>query len=144
MPKPPEHTLDLAFDFPCPPQALFAAWTEPAEITRWWGEDGVYRTTGWLADLKTGGAWRAEFEGDGEAFSAEGRYLAVDAPARLVWTWRASWEPERETFIDMGFAATPTGSRLDLRQSGFATAEERDDGETGWRQVAGWLTLHFA
>jgi uncharacterized protein YndB with AHSA1/START domain len=139
-----ELALDLEFELPCTPEAAFRAWTEAAAVTVWWGEDGVYRTTGWSADVRAGGTWRAAFEGDGgEGFGAEGRYLEVERPSRLVWTWSASWAPEAETRIDMTFAPREAGTLMRLRQSGFDSAEDRADNETAWRQMAGWLTAHL-
>ena len=136
--------LELAFDLPCTPAAAFAAWTEAGEITRWWGEAGAYRTTGWSADLRPGGAWRAEFAGDGgETFSAEGEYVAAEAPDRLVWTWRASWAPESESLIEMRFSPAGEATRLEMTQTGF-DEDERADQEDGWRQIVGWLVADLA
>jgi uncharacterized protein YndB with AHSA1/START domain len=139
------RALELRVDLPCPPEAAFAAWTEAAEITRWWGEAGVYSTTGWSADLKPGGAWRADFEGEGgEGFSAEGRYLEVARPSRLVWTWRASWAPDDESTIDMSFErASPGTTCLVLRNHGFASAQDCDAAKEGWDQILGWLSAHL-
>jgi uncharacterized protein YndB with AHSA1/START domain len=95
-------------------------------VTRWWGEPGVYPTTGWQADVRAGGAWRAEFAGDDDTtFDAGGVYLVVERPAtpalgRLVWTWCASWSPEQESTVFMDFAPAAGGTRLALRQEGFA------------------------
>jgi len=134
----------MEFALSGPPEAAFAAWTEPDEVTRWWGEAGVYRTTGWTADVRPGGDWRADFEGDGgEAFSAEGRYLAVERPSRLVWTWRASWTPETESTIDMTFVADGSDTRLKVRQQGFDPGEGRNEYEAAWRQIVGWSIAHL-
>jgi uncharacterized protein YndB with AHSA1/START domain len=134
-----DDPLELTFDLPCTPAAAFAAWTEADRITRWWGEAGAYRTTAWSADLRAGGAWRAEFEGaGGETFSAEGRYATAEPPDRLVWSWRASWAPESESLVDMRFAPEGDATRLQIVQTGFEEGERADQAE-GWRQIVGWL-----
>ena len=139
-----EHAIDLEFDLPCTPEAAFRAWTVAEEVTAWWGEAGVYRTTGWSADVRSGGAWRADFAGDnGEPFSAEGRYLTVRVPDRLVWTWRASWSPEAENTIDMTFEASDRGTLLRLRNFGFEDIAEAEDAKAGWLQMTGWLGDHL-
>ena len=39
-----------------PPAAVFAAFTEPDQLDRWWGPDG-YTTTTHTLDLRRGGVW---------------------------------------------------------------------------------------
>jgi uncharacterized protein YndB with AHSA1/START domain len=126
---------DLTFELPGSPEDTFRAWTSEDEIVGWWGEDGTYWTT----------AWRAEFRGaDGESFGAERRYLEVDRPRRLVWTWRADCAPEEEITIEMGFAALASGTRMSLRQTGFSVADDIKGHDETWRQVVGWLTKRLA
>jgi uncharacterized protein YndB with AHSA1/START domain len=140
-----EHAVELEIALPAPPKTVFRAWTTAQDIIAWWGEPGVYRTTDWSADVRAGGAWRADFAGDGgEPFSAEGRNLTVDASRRLVWTWTASWSPEETNTIDMTFEAAVGGTVLRLRNFGFADASELADVEDGWRQTTGWLRDYLA
>ncbi len=140
-----DQAIELEIALSCAPEAAFRAWTSPEAVTAWWGEAGVYRTTGWSADLRTDGGWRADFAGDdGQTFSAEGRYLTVSVPDRLVWTWRASWSPEAETTIDMRFEVADGGTLLRLRNFGFADAAEASDAREGWLQITGWLRNHLA
>ncbi|MFI4936189.1 MAG: SRPBCC domain-containing protein [Caulobacterales bacterium] len=127
------------------PDDAFRAWTQAGEITRWWGEDGVYRTVAWAADVEAGGAWRADFaDHAGDAFSAEGRYIEALAPERLVWTWSASWSPDISNTIDMTFTAEPDGTRLQLRNFGFSSLEECEEAREGWTQILGWLAVYLA
>ena len=137
------HELELEIALPCSPAAAFRAWTDGAEILRWWGEDGVYRTIDWEADLQPGGRWLATFEGDGATFTAQGEYLAVSAPDRLDWTWSADWAPGAVSTIAMTFSASPEGTRLRLRNFGFETAREAEESKEGWDQILGWLTAYL-
>ena len=136
--------LELTFDLPCAPAEAFAAWTKAGPILRWWGEAGVYRTVAWAADVRPGGAWRGAFEGhNAETFGAEGRYVVIEPPRRLVWTWRASWAPDAESVIEMDFAPAGEATRLALVQTGF-DPDERGEQEEGWRQTVGWLAADLA
>jgi uncharacterized protein YndB with AHSA1/START domain len=139
---PPAGAIEVDVDLPAPPAAAFAAWTRADEVTRWWGAEGVYRTTAWSAEVRPGGLWRAEFD-DGGA-SAEGRYLVVEPARRLVWTWRASWAPDEETTLFMNFAPSERGARLVIRQVGLADAAAHADNEAAWRQITGWLEAHLS
>lgn len=139
---PDEATIEVDVELPASPAAVFAAWTEADEVTRWWGAEGVYRTTAWSAEVRPGGLWRAEFDGGGA--SAEGRYLEVEPATRLVWTWRASWTPDEEATLFMTFTPSERGARLLIRQVGIADAAAQAENEAAWRQVVGWLEGYLA
>jgi uncharacterized protein YndB with AHSA1/START domain len=41
-----------------PATVVFAALTEPDELTKWWGSDESYHTDTMEVDLRPGGAWK--------------------------------------------------------------------------------------
>ena len=53
----PLQTLKLARVFPAPRERVFRAWTEPAELMRWWGPVG-FTTPSAEVDLRVGGKYR--------------------------------------------------------------------------------------
>lgn len=123
------------------PERVFRALTSPEEIVRWWGEEELYRTTSWNADFKVGGAWRAEGRGaDGEPFHVEGTYLEIEAPRKLVQTWRPSFD-EGETTVSYLLEPTDVGTRITLRHDGFGKRTDSLRGHTaGWERVFNWLS----
>jgi uncharacterized protein YndB with AHSA1/START domain len=124
-----------------PPERVFRALTASDEIVKWWGAEQVYRTTGWTADLRPGGSWRAEGQGaDGKPFSVGGEFLEVDAPRKLVQTWKPDWDEGQATTLTYRLDATPAGTRLTVRHEGFAgRADSCRDHAQGWEGVLGWL-----
>jgi uncharacterized protein YndB with AHSA1/START domain len=140
-----EGVILAAVDIAVPPSRVFEALTSD-EITRWWGADDLYRTTKYTADLRVGGKWRTEGVGaDGTPFFVEGEFVAIEPPHRLVQTWRAPWDGGNTTTITYRFDATPTGTRLTLRHTGFAGRPESCAGHAnGWERVLGWLVGHVA
>lgn len=42
-----------------PPARVFEAITDPSQVPRWWGQQGIYRVTQWNADLRPGESGRA-------------------------------------------------------------------------------------
>jgi uncharacterized protein YndB with AHSA1/START domain len=48
-------TVHVVADIAAKPEAVFRALTDPDEIVKWWGADGVYRTDRFEADLRPGG-----------------------------------------------------------------------------------------
>ena len=129
-----------------PIERVFSALTASEEIVKWWGADSVYRTTGWKADLRVGGAWRAEGQAaDGTKFSVGGEFLEVDAPRKLVQTWKPDWDGGHTTTLTYRLEDTLEGTRVTVRHEGFEGRPDscRDHGQ-GWERVLGWLAGHVA
>lgn len=124
-----------------PPERVFRALTTD-EITRWWGADDMYRTTRYEADLRVGGRWRSEGKGnDGSPFHVEGEFLEISPPHKLVQTWKPSWEAGPATTVSYRLEATPTGTKVTVRHTGFEASQAAScEGHAdGWTRVFGWL-----
>ncbi len=128
-----------------PPERVFRALASD-EITRWWGSPETYRTTGYRADLRPGGKWRAEGVGaDGQAFSVGGEFVEVSPPHKLVQTWRADWDGGNTTTITYQLDAIDGGTRVTLRHEGFADRAQSCAGHgEGWERVLGWLSGYLS
>lgn len=140
------------------PERVFQAITDPAQLSKWWGQSDLYRITGRSADLRVGGKWWCEGEGvDGTKFSVQGEYLDFDPPRRLVHTWIASYMGALRTVVHWDLEPQPvhglhpsgpkkagTGTMVRLRHEGFAGAAQAavSHGE-GWKRVFGWLTPYL-
>ena len=128
-----------------PPERVFRALTDSAEIVRWWGSPEAYRTEAWTADLRVGGAWKADGRGaDGASFTVGGVFLEVDPPRRLVQTWKSDWDPGPETTLTYQLLPSDQGTRLTVRHEGFAEPESCEDHGRGWKAVLDWLSRHLA
>jgi uncharacterized protein YndB with AHSA1/START domain len=130
-----ETTLRLERLIGAPPELLFALWTEPDELVRWWAPDG-YRASVDSLEMRPGGRWRIRLHrSDGSAVAMSGVYRIVEPPRRLAFTW--AWENENgtrgaETEVLVKFEVTPGGTRLVLLQQRFASQQARDRHEVGW------------
>lgn len=122
-----------------PPERVFQALTT-SELTKWWGSADMYRTTSFTIDLRPGGAWRSEGVGaDGSTFHVGGEVLEVDAPRRLVQTWKPSWEQGPATTITYTLEPIATGTRVTVRHTGFVNPAACSDHANGWERVFEWL-----
>ena len=67
-----------------PPERVFQAITDPSQMPKWWGQQGMYRVTECTGDLRPGGKWSSTGVGaDGTPFRVDGEYLEI-APPRLL------------------------------------------------------------
>jgi uncharacterized protein YndB with AHSA1/START domain/uncharacterized protein YciI len=141
-----EGTILATVDIGASPERVFRALTTPEELIRWWGADEVYRTTEWTADLRPGGHWRAGGRGaDGHPFAVEGKILEIDAPRKLVMTWKPDWDPGAPSTVTYRLEPEGDGTRVTVRHEGLAGRPEscRSHGE-GWELVLGWLDRHLS
>jgi uncharacterized protein YndB with AHSA1/START domain len=130
-----ETTLRLERLIAVPPEALFAMWTEPAHLVKWWAPDGCEPSVDSL-DTRPGGHWRVSMRrSDGGTITTSGVYRIVDPPHRLSFTW--AWEDAtgvrgHETEVIVNFEATPGGTRLVLIHQHFEQKQARDNHDRGW------------
>jgi uncharacterized protein YndB with AHSA1/START domain len=137
-----------------PPARVFAALTDPDQVPRWWGQQGMYRITEWKGDVRPGGKWSSVGVGaDGKPFRVEGEYLEVDPPRTLSHTWNKSWAGVQKTVVRFelepvdvqglhpnGPKRAGTGTLVKIRHTGFAGApQDAKDHSAGWTQVLGWM-----
>ena len=67
-----------------PRERVFAARTDPAALTLWWGPDG-FTTTTHAHDLRRGGLWDYTMHGpDGTDYPNVQQFFEIDPPSRIV------------------------------------------------------------
>jgi uncharacterized protein YndB with AHSA1/START domain len=85
---PSDREIVLTRDFAAPPELVFAAWTRPELLMRWYGARG-WNLVDCTVDLRVGGAWRFVSRGpDGDQMVQSGIYQDIQSPRRLVYTER--------------------------------------------------------
>ena len=111
--------------FDAPRERVFALYTDPQQIPRWWGPRRMTTTVEEM-DVRPGGAWRfLAREPDGEEIGFRGVYREVIPPERIVQTFEWEGMPghvvvETATFEDLDGSTKVTTTSL------FHTTEERD------------------
>ena len=127
-----------------PPERVWAALTNPAELSRWFGESAE-------VDLRPGGAVRFTF---GTSWDVRGIIEEVEPPSRLVYSWDADEDAATEgvkppmTRVEILLDRVPGGTRLRLVESGFgalpaAIRDSAHEGRTvGWTQELDHLVTY--
>ncbi|HVZ65851.1 MAG TPA: SRPBCC family protein [Lacunisphaera sp.] len=127
-----------------PPERVFAAFADPAQLARWWGPNGFTNDIHEF-DLRPGGTWRLTMVGpDGAKFANLSRFREVAAPDRIVY----QHEDARHGFrMNMTFAADGAGTCLTWRMT-FDSPDEfarvRDVVSVANEQNFDRLTAHLA
>jgi uncharacterized protein YndB with AHSA1/START domain len=106
--------------FPHPPAVVFAAFTDPAVLARWWGPAG-FTTTIDVFDPRPGGIWRCVMRGpDGTDYHNVSVFDEVTTPERVVFR---HLEPVHRFRMEMTFAPAGAGTQLTWRMTFDSTAE---------------------
>ena len=122
---PSEREIHVERVFEAPRDRVFAAYTDPALIPRWWGPRGTSTSVEEM-DATTGGKWRFVVRNsDGSETGFRGIFREVAAPERIVQTFEWEGMPghvsvETATFEDLGDRTKVTTVSI------FHTTEERD------------------
>ncbi len=130
--NPAAGELEITADLPATAERVFQALAS-SEITAWWVRPGVFDTREWTGDVRPGGRWRASGMVRDQPYAAEGEYLAVTAPTELVHTWDEAAGPNRgATELTYRLEPIAGGTRLNLRQAGFASPLATENFAAGW------------
>lgn len=81
----PRHYLTLKKLLPAPRELVFAAWTDPEHIARWWGP-GLFTNVVRAWEAKPGGRIDLDMRGpNGAVYPMTGTFLEVAKPEKLVF-----------------------------------------------------------
>ena len=134
-------TLRLERHVPARPEKVFAAWTKPEAIVRWFGPSDDYTVVVTAMDLKVGGSYRIEMHHKGGNVSVIGGvYREIEAPHRLVYSWRWEDKPQMgETQVTVKFEPDGAHTRLLLLHERFLTTDDCQRHQQGWNGCLGRL-----
>ncbi len=130
-----DRTLIMTRIFDAPRELVFAAWTEPDHLARWWGCAGT-KVTRFTGDFRVGGGFRVTMRlEDGSDHRVCGVCREFVRPERLSFTWASEDENGvlgHETVVTVSFADLDGRTELTLHQAEFESVDMRDQHETGW------------
>jgi uncharacterized protein YndB with AHSA1/START domain len=120
------------------PERVYAAWTRPERLLKWFGP----RAGGSLEvdhfDCSVGGRYDVIMVfADGDRVPFVGKYLELDPPKKIVFTWQWTEGPtiSSETLVTVDLAPSDVGTHLTLTHERFASAEARDSHREGWEPL---------
>ena len=131
---PAPRAITLRRTIPARRGEVFRAWTDPAELKRWWARPG-FTVVDAQVDLRIGGGFRIDTRPDvGNVFSVFGTYREVRPPERLVYTW--AWQGTRmdgiETLVTVDFREAGQDTEILLTHEGFDTQGDHTAHRDAW------------
>ncbi|KAF1711813.1 SRPBCC family protein [Pseudoxanthomonas sacheonensis] len=125
--------------FETAPERVFDAWLVPRTLGQWMfgprvREENVVRLD---VDPRVGGSFSLKVERNGEIIDHVGRYLEIERPHRLVFTWAVKGQSDDEpSQVRIDIAASSSGCVLTLVHSMDAKwAEYAQRTQDGWNTM---------
>ncbi|HAV76217.1 MAG TPA: SRPBCC domain-containing protein [Anaerolineae bacterium] len=134
--KDPAIYLELKRTYPVPRERVFRAWTDPAQLKKWFAVAEGFSTPIAEVDLKVGGRYRIGMQApdSDEVMVAGGVYREISQSDRLVFTWQ--WESpsadEPVTLVTVEFHERNNATEVILKHERFTNIAQRDKHGEGW------------
>ena len=131
------HDLKLERLFDAAPEVVFDAFTDPQAQKQLYADapDWIVESQ---CDLRVGGRWSITFGPPGSTPARETNvFQVVDRPRRLAYSSTMTMPDgsSLDTGMEVTFVEEDGGTRLTIVQSGFPTAELRDEFAGGWPSI---------
>jgi uncharacterized protein YndB with AHSA1/START domain len=145
---PDQDALVTEIDIAVPPERVFRALTDPAQLKLWFSDPSCPAKT-WEMDARPRGKYSYATEKSAtiavngvNEFKCHGEILEFDPPRILVYTWMANWHDDKQRKTTVRWELTPAGSGTHVRviHSGLALEKvAREDYRGGWPGVVAHL-----
>ena len=128
----PSDVLELRRHFAAPRSRVFAAWTSAEALKRWHApHDAVVDDA--VVDFRVGGRWHVRMRGAaGSLYLVEGVYREIDAPRRIVLTWRWAMPDAPNSIVTVEFSERDGGTDVVLTHAALASDEDRAGHRQSW------------
>lgn len=129
------ESIERTVEFQVNPEILFDAFTVPANVEQWFAQRVE-------SEPRPGGSWTYDWPG---FLQAKGRYLTIERPSLLVWTWDESIQDSRvgsvpehaHPPVTMTYRFSPVdgGTQLHIVESGHESEEIANMNASGIDQM---------
>jgi len=144
---PDQDAIVSEIQISAPPDRVFRALTDAAELKRWFGSPEC-PVKSWEFDARVGGHYGYQTEKGSVAvngvreFECHGQIVECDPPRVLVYTWIANWHDDKShsTTVRWDLAPKSGGTHVRVTHSGLSTLPvAREDYAHGWPGVVEML-----
>lgn len=134
-----KKNLQITRKFNVKPEVVFDAFTKPEKMKSWWTENTTFDI-----DLKVGGKWKIVRKEGGEVYTALGKYLEINKPNLVRYTYSMPQFSSNEDIISINIIRTAQGGcQVVFVQEGDDIHEElsalpagkKSESEKGWQMA---------
>jgi uncharacterized protein YndB with AHSA1/START domain len=116
------------------PEKVFDAWLDPSLAARFLAP-GAMAVAELSLDPREGGEFRLVMQGETRRLEHRGRYVLIERPRRLVFTWISPGTEERLSLVSLLFTPVAEGVRIDLEHEGLPGDERAEQHRKGWSSI---------
>jgi uncharacterized protein YndB with AHSA1/START domain len=128
----PAATLVVRRRIYAAPEKLFAAWTRPEHLMRWWGPEGVACPAAEI-DLRVGGSYRiANRFPDGTLIWIVGVFELIEPHSRLIYTWKLESQYGPAERVTVSFEPVGAATEVIVTHERICDEATRSGHERGW------------
>ena len=133
-----KFSLQIKRFIKAPRDRVYAAWTDPAQLKKWFGPENV-QTRNLIADVRVGGQFRWDCtDPEGKEVTISGEYRELQPGKKIVFTWKheanEDWKNHR-SLVTVELFDREGGTEVHLIHENLPTEASRDDHKQGWNSV---------
>lgn len=132
-----------------PPEAVFAAWTDPASVATWMcpvpPTEAEPLPGAVELDLRVGGKFSISMEHEGTVFTHRGEYIRLSPPHQLVFTWIIPLpDGDRATLVTVNLeVGEDDTTEMEILHQRLPGPDMVDRHEAGWSAILQRLKAHL-
>lgn len=121
---------------PAPPEVVFDQWVDPESLMEWMCPRPV-RCVAIDIDARVGGRLHFDLDDSGTPTTMTGRFLEIDRPHRLRFTWSIStWrDPTVASIVVVDFEPVGDDRTLMVIEHSLLPPDVVDEHQTGWART---------
>ena len=130
---------------PARPEVVFEEWLDPESLAEWMCPRPT-RCVAVTVEPHVGGSVRFDVDELGTSILITGRFLAIERPRLLCFTWTNSdWtDPTAASVVDVAFEPHGQDQTLMSIEHSLLPPEQFDSFQNGWVGVCDQLAAHLA
>ena len=137
-------SLTIRRRFKATPERVYRAWTDPAQIARWFGPGGIAVVEAKF-EARAGGHYMIHARSpEGEDHRVSGTVREAIPNSKVVYTWAWQSTPERQSLVTVEFKPDGDGTLLVLTHEQFFDEGARDRHNMGWNAALDKFEAYLA
>jgi uncharacterized protein YndB with AHSA1/START domain len=138
-----ELSVNLTKTIQAPIEKVFAAWLDPATLTRFILPGPDMPQPEVENDAREGGRFTIVMHVGEEKIPHSGSYLTIDRPNKLVFSWESPYSTDDSQVSLIFTQVDADATNIELTHVRFINEEARSNHEGGWTNILDKLTEVF-